>query len=260
MFSTFKYDPETREVQELRSAFDPVTARSSQHQACNNCHAKKLKCSGEKSGCERCATSQLVCEYTRSNSRSSRRGKKASGRSSTDSRTSGDHLAGDSSPGSQSGSKPSTSTSSRHQQKASRRHSRQAGGKASSLSPPRDTTILDRLDPALLGPDDGFDLRSLSIGSEHEATMVTTGAEYTASVAAYASHHSEYYPQPPQQHAGSWQHASQDSYIVTSAGVDPSYLSTVGPEGYSDQEYYGQYPDYTSYQHHHDPRYWQEEH
>ena len=42
MFGTWKYDPETDQVQNLRRAFDPVTARSSQHQACNRCHLKKV--------------------------------------------------------------------------------------------------------------------------------------------------------------------------------------------------------------------------
>lgn len=42
MFQTWKYDPETDEVQSLRQAFDPITARSSQHQACNRCHEKKV--------------------------------------------------------------------------------------------------------------------------------------------------------------------------------------------------------------------------
>jgi hypothetical protein len=42
MFGTWKYDPETDEVQNLRRAFDPITARSSQHQACDRCHEKKV--------------------------------------------------------------------------------------------------------------------------------------------------------------------------------------------------------------------------
>lgn len=43
MFNTWKYDPETDEVQSLRQAFDPISARSSQHQACDRCHEKKVK-------------------------------------------------------------------------------------------------------------------------------------------------------------------------------------------------------------------------
>lgn len=42
MFGIWKYDHETDEVQNLRQAWDPVTARSSQHQACNRCHEKKV--------------------------------------------------------------------------------------------------------------------------------------------------------------------------------------------------------------------------
>ncbi|KAJ6439436.1 fungal zn(2)-Cys(6) binuclear cluster domain-containing protein [Purpureocillium lavendulum] len=43
MFGTWKYDPETDQVQNLRRAYDPITARSSQHQACNRCHEKKFE-------------------------------------------------------------------------------------------------------------------------------------------------------------------------------------------------------------------------
>lgn len=42
MFGTWKYDPETDEVQSVRNGFDPVTARSSSHQACDRCHEKKV--------------------------------------------------------------------------------------------------------------------------------------------------------------------------------------------------------------------------
>jgi hypothetical protein len=43
MFGTWKYDPETDEVQSVRNGFDPVTARSSSHQACDRCHEKKVR-------------------------------------------------------------------------------------------------------------------------------------------------------------------------------------------------------------------------
>ncbi|PHH79476.1 hypothetical protein CDD80_4703 [Ophiocordyceps camponoti-rufipedis] len=76
MFGTWKYDPETDEVQNLRRAYDPITARSNQHQACDRCHEKKLKCSGDKTGCDRCATSGHQCIYKRPRSRSSRKGNK----------------------------------------------------------------------------------------------------------------------------------------------------------------------------------------
>ncbi|KAI1176309.1 hypothetical protein F4777DRAFT_277979 [Nemania sp. FL0916] len=37
----------------------PVRLRS----ACNNCHAAKTKCSGQKTGCDRCATFEVPCKY-----------------------------------------------------------------------------------------------------------------------------------------------------------------------------------------------------
>ncbi|KAJ6781067.1 hypothetical protein PWT90_09757 [Aphanocladium album] len=83
MFATWKYDRDTAEVQNIRLAYDPISARSSQHQACDRCHEKKLKCSGEKDGCDRCISSSHACVYNRSEARCSRRGKRAS-RSSND--------------------------------------------------------------------------------------------------------------------------------------------------------------------------------
>lgn len=57
MFGTWKYDPETDEVQSVRNGFDPVTARSSSHQACDRCHEKKvrLRRPGLTSGAPLCA-------------------------------------------------------------------------------------------------------------------------------------------------------------------------------------------------------------
>ncbi|RDA94678.1 hypothetical protein CP533_2452 [Ophiocordyceps camponoti-saundersi (nom. inval.)] len=73
MFGTWRYDPETDEVHNLRRAYDPITARSNLHQACDRCHEKKLKCSGDKDGCDRCTTSGHPCKYKRPRSRSSRK-------------------------------------------------------------------------------------------------------------------------------------------------------------------------------------------
>jgi hypothetical protein len=56
MFNTWKYDPETDEVQSLRQAFDPISARSSQHQACDRCHEKKVDLTPHHLRC---------CTYTR---------------------------------------------------------------------------------------------------------------------------------------------------------------------------------------------------
>ncbi|KAH6608217.1 hypothetical protein Trco_004530 [Trichoderma cornu-damae] len=217
MFNTFKYDPETKSVQELRRASDPISARSSQHQACNNCHAKKLKCSGEKSGCERCVAGQLFCEYTRSSSR--RGGRKSSGRNSTDSRG-GSELAG-------------------------------SGGGTKPKSPsPRDDEYgdaLDRLDPSMLGPDDGFDLRSLSLESGGDAM----GSDVTGH--GGGAYHGQ------QQHGagGSWQQMPSQGQYGDPSGH--SYMGASGPngQGYDVGDYYGDYEGYTQYQdHQNDPRYW----
>lgn len=43
MFNTWKYGPEGK-VENLKTSHDYETARSSQHQACNRCHEKKVSC------------------------------------------------------------------------------------------------------------------------------------------------------------------------------------------------------------------------
>ncbi|KAL7810770.1 hypothetical protein V8C44DRAFT_332025 [Trichoderma aethiopicum] len=230
MFNTFKIDPETNSVQELRRASDPISARSSQHQACNNCHAKKLKCSGDKSGCERCIASRLRCEYTRSPSR--RGGRKS--RNSTDSRGGSELAGGDSSPGSQSGK--SRHRSSKHLQ-AGTTSSR---SRASASREEEYGDALDLLDPTTLGPDDGFDLRSLSL---------------EASDGGYGN--SAHYNQQQQQHgAGSWQHMSSNDQYGNLSGSP--YMGTPSSSGQDyDVDYYGHYDEYGQYHgHQNDPRYW----
>ncbi|KAL6789777.1 hypothetical protein J3E68DRAFT_86541 [Trichoderma sp. SZMC 28012] len=226
MFNTFKYDPETKSVQELRRASDPISARSSQHQACNNCHAKKLKCSGDKNGCERCIASQLVCEYTRSPSR--RGGRKSSGRNSTDSR---ELAGGDSSPGSHSGK-------SRHRSSKHPQYSGASSSKSKSRSGDYGDA-LDLLDPDTLGPDDGFDLRTLSLEGSGDAM---------GSAGTYGS--GAYYGQ--QQHGGgSWQQ-------MPSHGQYGEYMggSSSSGQNYDGGEYYENYDEYGQYHDQNDPRYW----
>lgn len=50
MFATWKYDRDTSEVQNIRLAYDPISARSSQHQACDRCHEKKVSIPPQRSG------------------------------------------------------------------------------------------------------------------------------------------------------------------------------------------------------------------
>lgn len=43
MFNTLKLDRDTSEMQNIRETYDPVSARSSSHQACDRCHEKKVR-------------------------------------------------------------------------------------------------------------------------------------------------------------------------------------------------------------------------
>ncbi|KAF7558461.1 hypothetical protein G7046_g5701 [Stylonectria norvegica] len=169
MFGTWKYDPETDEVQNLRRAFDPISARSSSHQACDRCHEKKLKCSGEKDGCERCIANSLTCEYTRSGSK----GKKS--RSKKDDGKSSQKDEGKSSKKSESSSKHSSSSSSRR----SGKHSSAQHGVGATSSHAEPEGLLSQLDFSMLGPEDGFDLNLLSAGPEH----VSSGGGYASNEA-----------------------------------------------------------------------------
>ncbi|RGP78426.1 transcription factor [Fusarium longipes] len=152
MFGTWKYDPETDEVQSVRNGFDPVTARSSSHQACDRCHEKKLRCSGDRNGCERCRSNSLRCEYTRSGSKSS---KKKSHRRSTDDES----ISGSSS---RRGGSSSSKRSSKHHSGRIATSGEEAGG------------ALSQFDFSQLSPEDGFDLNLLS-GADHSGGYATAG-------------------------------------------------------------------------------------
>ncbi|KAF1847370.1 uncharacterized protein K460DRAFT_352518 [Cucurbitaria berberidis CBS 394.84] len=66
MFTSWKCDPKDEDVvlaaQEI--PFDPVTRRTTGVKACSLCRVKKLRCNGDKSGCQRCKTQGLECNYT----------------------------------------------------------------------------------------------------------------------------------------------------------------------------------------------------
>ncbi|QUC21359.1 uncharacterized protein UV8b_05602 [Ustilaginoidea virens] len=72
-FTTFRFSPETGEAHILKESDDPRIFNQNTHQACNRCHDKKLRCSGNKDGCDRCAASGFHCEYSRPGSRNSRK-------------------------------------------------------------------------------------------------------------------------------------------------------------------------------------------
>ncbi|KAL2841080.1 hypothetical protein BJX68DRAFT_245946 [Aspergillus pseudodeflectus] len=52
---------------DVSAAFDPMGSEQAQvkrHAACDECRKRKLKCSGELSGCSRCIKQSLVCHYS----------------------------------------------------------------------------------------------------------------------------------------------------------------------------------------------------
>ncbi|KAL2262572.1 hypothetical protein VTK26DRAFT_902 [Humicola hyalothermophila] len=63
MLGTWRLDTKNEHSTFMRQAIDPVTARPVVQQACNSCRVKKLRCSGEKTGCTRCKTSSRPCVY-----------------------------------------------------------------------------------------------------------------------------------------------------------------------------------------------------
>ncbi|KAH7257776.1 hypothetical protein BKA59DRAFT_508671 [Fusarium tricinctum] len=192
MFGTWKYDPETDEVQSLRNGFDPVTARSSSHQACDRCHEKKLRCSGDKNGCERCRTNNLRCDYTRSGSKSS---KKKSPRKSTD----------DESP---------SSSSSRRGGSSSKRSSKSHGHGRIATSGEEAGGVLSQFDFSQLSPEDGFDLNLLSSADSSGggyATAGPSGDQYN--MQAYDSNYQQWDAASYSQYSAQYGHGySNESY------------------------------------------------
>ncbi|KAJ4248671.1 hypothetical protein NW762_012508 [Fusarium torreyae] len=212
MFGTWKYDPETDEVQSVRNGFDPVTARSSSHQACDRCHEKKLRCSGDKNGCERCRTNNLRCEYTRSGSKSS---KKKGHRKSTD----------DDSP---------SSSSSRRGASSSKRSSKHHGHSSRIATSGEETGgVLSQFDFSQLSPEDGFDLNLLS-SADHAgggyATAGPSGDQY--SMQGYDANYQQ------------WDAAAYSQYA---AQYGQQGYSTEGWGGEHDQSAYSQDPRYWSH-------------
>ncbi|KAI9879765.1 MAG: hypothetical protein M1830_007207 [Pleopsidium flavum] len=61
MFATLRCNKEALCVE--RSTHPPFQGQGQQHSACNNCRAKKLKCTGEKNDCDRCRTKGIQCVY-----------------------------------------------------------------------------------------------------------------------------------------------------------------------------------------------------
>ncbi|KAH6977251.1 hypothetical protein BKA56DRAFT_674086 [Ilyonectria sp. MPI-CAGE-AT-0026] len=227
MFGTWKYDPETDEVQSVRNAFDPVTARSSSHQACDRCHEKKLKCSGDKNGCERCIGNNLRCEYTRSGSKSSRKGKKSSRKSEEDSAASGSGSS------SRRGGSSSKKSSSKHHHHSSR---------TATSSHEEPEGLLGQFDFSSLSPEDGFDLGLLSPGADQ-----TSGGGYAVPVSSAAALQGTYPQLQMQPGTSDVNYQSWDGYSAYPAAYDQQ-------QGYAPQDWPG-YGDYAGQQQQ-DPRYY----
>ncbi|KAF4505888.1 hypothetical protein G6O67_007791 [Ophiocordyceps sinensis] len=240
MFGTWKYDPETDEVQNLRRAYDPITARSSQHQACNRCHEKKLKCSGDKDGCDRCAGSGQVCVYNRPGSRSSRKGK----------RTSKPSANSPSGPREGSGS-PRSNVSSPLTRHSSKPRSRASSSQAQTPAPTAPLTHA------------GYEATMTS-----ETDFAMTSQQYmfgmdTLAPAGYEQSSMSHMFSPPQSaaspHSQDWAVGAQHMAATSGAGLDPAYLTTTSHmygaggdfmpyETFSDFDYQGM-----------DPRYWSQD-
>ncbi|KAJ8127219.1 hypothetical protein O1611_g6419 [Lasiodiplodia mahajangana] len=78
MLQTWRLNSKGQNDIHQRQAFDPETARPVVQQACNSCRVKKLRCSGERSGCRRCKTLSQDCVYAQNHTRGSARVRKKS--------------------------------------------------------------------------------------------------------------------------------------------------------------------------------------
>ncbi|CAH0002059.1 unnamed protein product [Clonostachys byssicola] len=269
MFGTWKYDPETDEVQNLRQAFDPITARSSQHQACNRCHEKKLKCSGEKDGCERCAANKLQCEYTRSSSRGSRRGKKNRVRSTEGAASAAREDSPSNPPPPPRRSHSRSSQLSPNQPTTSL--STRAAARPAPLTPPLpqpqppieydQDRMLDRLDFSLLQPEDSFDLGSLSDaqyagGFIPTTTLATCGAYHAQAMTATSPPTFHHHDAPRHDSYQAWH---QQGFVQVPPPPEASAAAMVHPHlATSGQGYAVPMSTYTyqpGYQSQLDPRY-----
>ncbi|KAI3316780.1 hypothetical protein HD806DRAFT_516691 [Xylariaceae sp. AK1471] len=76
MLQTWRLNSKDQNETYQRQAFDPETARPIVQQACNSCRIKKLRCSGEKTGCARCQTLSQNCVYAQNSARGSGRARK----------------------------------------------------------------------------------------------------------------------------------------------------------------------------------------
>ncbi|KAF1988031.1 hypothetical protein K402DRAFT_39285 [Aulographum hederae CBS 113979] len=78
MFATISYNGPNEDTVCMATASETFFRGlgQGQHSACLECRAKKVRCSGEKTGCERCRNSGNSCEYVSRDGRASRRKKR----------------------------------------------------------------------------------------------------------------------------------------------------------------------------------------
>ncbi|KAK2753897.1 hypothetical protein FQN54_007256 [Arachnomyces sp. PD_36] len=62
MFATLRLSPQSDSMHVERT-YGPMEPQGHQRSSCDNCRAKKLRCSLEKGGCERCRNKQIQCVY-----------------------------------------------------------------------------------------------------------------------------------------------------------------------------------------------------
>ncbi|POR35271.1 Uncharacterized protein TPAR_04551 [Tolypocladium paradoxum] len=237
MFGTWRVDPETEKLENLRRAYDPITARSSQHQACDRCHEKKaslLSFVGEKEGCDRCAGGDHKCEYTRSGSHSSRRGKMGSR-----------HSANSPSGGRETSASPSSRGSSRR-------------GRSSKSESGHGSSHRTHAPAAAVSTQGGHSLSAMSLADHPMASQVDAYGMGTLYPGVYNPSSSSQLDGPQQDATGAYQNgwATGDATMPTTTGVYPALLTMTDQMYAASGDYQYQYQeDYEGFQNM-DPRYW----
>ncbi|KAF1973476.1 hypothetical protein BU23DRAFT_598895 [Bimuria novae-zelandiae CBS 107.79] len=63
MFATFRHNQGKDSLDAVRQSNDPPVLKGAHFDACRKCREKKLRCTGEKSGCDRCLANEWQCTY-----------------------------------------------------------------------------------------------------------------------------------------------------------------------------------------------------
>ena len=158
-----------------------------------------MKCSGEQDGCDRCIANNLLCEYTRSSSRGSRRGKKSHRRSA-------EIKGSDESPvRTRAPSQSSSDTRSRHLSPIGvlKRSNASSPYPSTSSTSQHESPHMSQLDFSLLTPADAFDFGQFSNTTNHQGNYDTissaelSNSAYVMTCASLQPMLSAYAPYPP---------------------------------------------------------------